>query len=157
MRARCLSFVPFLFASCGLVREWRELQTAPMTIGECFDGINFVATGAGFASDGSVTDRGLGTWQSRWRFRVLRPSGRPARYRVHAEILVDEGSAAKGWPIRFAVDQEKVEDLRRSMDPREEDWSPDGQDKETEATLGEALVRRLAPKPMPKRDAAKLP
>lgn len=157
MRAPWLLFLPFLFTSCGLVRDWREMRTAPMSYGECFDGFVHVATGAGFSSDNSVTDRGLGIWQSRWRFRVLRPSGHPARYRLYAEVLVDEGSPATGWPIRFAVDQEKVDDLRRSIDPREQDWSSAGQDRESEAILGEALTRRLAPKPMPDQGARKAP
>lgn len=155
MRARCLLFLPLLLTSCGIVRDWRELQTAPMTLGECMDGIVHVANGVGFSSDDSVTDRGMGIWQSRWRFRVLPPVGRPARYRLRAEVLVDEGSAAAGWPIRFAVDQEKVEDLRRSIEPREEEWSDADQDRESEAILGEALVRRLAPKSLPPREPAR--
>lgn len=158
MRARCLLWFLPLFASCGTVRDWRELETAPMTVGECFDGIVHVATGVGFTSDDSVTDRGLGVWQSRWRFRTLPPVGHPARYRLRVEMLLDEGSPTDGWPLRFAIDQETVDDLRRSMDPREEDWSDDGQDREKEAILGEALSRRLAPKPLPGRagkDAAK--
>ncbi len=146
MRARCLLFVPCLLASCGTVRSWRELQTEPMTLGEAFDGLVHVANGAGFTSDASVTDRGMGVWQSRWRTRVLPPVGHPARFRLRAEILVDEGSAAAGWPMRYAVDQETVDDLRRSIDPREEDWSSAGQDREKEAILGEALARRLAPR-----------
>jgi hypothetical protein len=39
-----------------------------------------------------------------------------------------------------------VKDLGRSRQPREEDWSDDGQDREKESILGEKLVRRLAPK-----------
>ena len=139
------------------MRDWRELKTAPMTLGECMDGVVHVAKGAGFMSDDSVTDRGMGIWQSRWRGRVMRPSGNPARYRLYLEVLVEEGSAADGWPIRYTVDQEKVDDLRRSIEPREEDWSSTSQDSETEAILGEAFVRRLAPKPMPKREAPKAP
>lgn len=146
MPPRAVLFLPLLLsAACGTVRDWRELRSGPMSYGECFDGLVHVANGAGFTADGSATDRGLGIWQSRWRFRTLPPVGRPARYRLYAEILVDEGSPATGWPIRFAVDQQQVTDLRRSIDPREEDWSKAGQDRETEAILGEALVRRLAP------------
>jgi hypothetical protein len=70
----------------------------------------------------------------------------PGRYRLRVEVLLDERSAATGWPVRYVVEQEKVEDLRRSLDPREEDWSSTGQDKEKEVLLGERLVRRLAPK-----------
>lgn len=146
MRAHSLCVLPFLFASCGLVRDWRELETEPMPIGECFDGVAHCATGMRFTSDDSVTDRGLGIWQSRWRQRVKPPVGHPARYRLRVEILVDEGSAKAGWPLRFAIDQEYVDDLRRSNAPEEDDWSSDGQDRELEAILGEALRRKLAPR-----------
>lgn len=128
-----------------------------MSLGQCFDGIVHVANGMGFTSDDSVTDRGMGIWLSRWRFRSLPPVGRPARYRLYVEVLVDEGSPAEGWPLRFAVDQEQVEDLRRTVDPREQDWSSAPQDSETEAILGEALVRRLAPTPKPGKNDRKAP
>ena len=155
MRARCLLSVPLLLVSCGTVRDWRELQTAPMPLGEAFDGLEHVATGVGFAADASVTDRGMGIWQSRWRERIEPVKRHPARYRLRAEILVDEGSAELGWPLRYAIDQETVDDLRRSVQPREEDWSDAGQDREKEAILGEALARRLAPRATPaaRRDA----
>ncbi len=155
MRVRSLVLVPFLFAACGTVHDWRELQTAPMTLGDCLDGFEHVATGQGFVVDGGVTDRGNGIWQSRWRDRVHPTNRHPARFRLYAEVLIEEGSAAKGWPIRYAVEQQIVDDLRRSIEPREEDWSNDGQDREREAILGEALVRRLAPKSAPGGSAAR--
>jgi len=137
--------LPFLFASCGLVRDWRELESKPMPIGECFDGVAHCATGMRFTPDDSVTDRGFGVWQSRWRQRVKSPVGHPARYRLRVEILVDDGSARTGWPLRFAIDQEWIDDLRRANSPEEQDWSSDGQDRELEAIFGEALRRKLAP------------
>lgn len=133
------------FASCGTVTEWRELKSAPMTFGECYDGLVFIAGKDGFSPDALACDRGMGTWQSRWRERQL-GLGRPGRFRLRAEVLIDEGSPEAGWPIRFAIDQEKVKDLRKSMQPTEDDWSDDDQDTEREAILGEKLVRRLAPK-----------
>jgi hypothetical protein len=81
-------------------------------------------------------------WQSRWRERQI-GLGRPGRYRLRAEILIDEGSAADGWPVRYAIEQQKVKDLRQSLQPQERDWSPDGQDREREVIFGEKLVRRL--------------
>jgi hypothetical protein len=134
-----------VLASCGTVTEWREMKSGPMTFGECYDGIVFIATRDGFTPDALGCDRGLGTWQSRWRERQI-GLGRPGRFRLTVEVLMDESSAADGWQIKFAVHQEKVKDLRRSMQPAEEDWSSDGQDREREAILGEKLVRRLAPK-----------
>ncbi|HEX5052809.1 MAG TPA: hypothetical protein VFZ65_13615 [Planctomycetota bacterium] len=144
-RALALFALSTLFAACGTVTDWREMRTAPMTFGQCYDGLEFIASHDGFTADLAVSDRGLGTWESRWRNRQL-GLGRPGRYRLVAEVLIDEGSTEQGWPIRYAIMQEKVKDLRNSMDPREEDWSSDGQDSEREAILGEKLVRRLAPK-----------
>lgn len=133
------------FAACGTVTDWRELRSAPMTFGACYDGLVFIATRDGFTADTLACDRGVGIWQSRWRERQL-GLNRPGRYRLRAEVMIDEGSNDSGWPIRYAVEQQKVDDLGRSMQPREEDWSGDGQDREREAILGEKLLRRLAPK-----------
>ncbi len=135
---------PF-FASCGLVHDWREMKTAPMTFGECYDGLLFIARNDGLTIDPSTSDRGLGTLQSRWRLRQL-GLGRPGRYRLVAEVMIDEGTPQEGWPIRFVFEQQKVKDLRRATDPAESDWSDDGQDKERETIFGEKLVRRLGDK-----------
>lgn len=146
--ARLLVPLLFLFSTaCGVVNDWREIKTAPMTIGECYDGLIFIADKDGFSPDMTECDRGLGTWQSRWRMRQI-GLGRPGRYRLKAEILVDEGSAKDGWTIRYVVEQQKVKDLRRSLEPSDTDWSNDGQDRERESILGEKLVRRLGAKVM---------
>lgn len=135
-----------LFASCSSFRQWRELQTEPMSIGEAYGGFVSIATARdGWRVDASATDRGLGTWQSRWRKREMERNF-PIRNRLRMEILLDEGSREKGWWVRYVIEQEKVKDLRRHAQPREEDWSADGQDQEGEAILGERLRRRLAPK-----------
>lgn len=122
------------------------MQSGPMTIGECYDGLEFVATRDGFRPDLLACDRGLGTWQSMWRDRTL-ALGRPGRFRLRAEVLLDEGSPALGWPLRFAIEQQKVEDLRKSLQPTEDDWSRDGQYRDREVDLAEKLVRRLAGRP----------
>ncbi|MBX3463888.1 MAG: hypothetical protein KF830_12020 [Planctomycetes bacterium] len=139
--------VPLLlsFAACGTITDWRELRSAPMKYADCYDGLVFIAQRDGFSADSLACDRGLGTWQSRWRERQI-GLGRPGRYRLRAEVLIDEGSDQAGWPIRYVIEQQKVKDLRQSLQPQEGDWSPDGQDREREAILGEKLVRRLAPK-----------
>ncbi|MBL8754681.1 MAG: hypothetical protein JNK15_15360 [Planctomycetes bacterium] len=158
MVPRLFLCVPLLLVSCGTVHDWRELRTDPMTIGEAYDGIEVVG-GADFVPDKAVCDRGLGIWQSRWRMRLLERNY-PGRCRLRVEILADEGSAATGWPIRFAVEQQIVEDLRYAASPREEDWDDTTQDKEKEAILGERLLRRLAPKSVvapPRREQPKLP
>ena len=147
MLARCLPLFLLMFAGCMHVRDWREMRTEPMTTGECYEGLNFIATTVGFVSDASVSDRGEGIWQSRWRTRVLDdPKRHPARFRLRAEVELDRGTPATGWPIRFVVEQQWIEDLRKSLNPKEDDWDWKGQDKEAEAILGERLLRRLAPK-----------
>lgn len=117
-----------------------------MTIGECYDGIVYIATHDGFRPDAATTDRGYGVWQSRWRERQL-GLNRPGRYRLCAEVLVDEGSPEKGWPVRYVIEQQKVKDLQHSRNPVEDDWSGDGQDQEREVLFGEKLIRRIGPKP----------
>ena len=135
-----------LFASCGTVRNWRELQTEPMTIGEAWTGFVAIATARdGWRPDSTATDRGNGIWQSHWRKREMERNF-PIRNRLKMEILLDEGSREKGWWIRYVIEQEKVKDLRRHRQPMEEDWSADGQDGEGESMLFERLLRRLAPK-----------
>lgn len=143
MRASLLlvSALPFL-ASCGTVHDWKELETAPMTYGECYEGLLFIAKNDGFAVDVHGSDRGMGTLQSKWRMRQL-SLGRPGRYRLVAEIDVDKGSAQAGWLVRFAIEQQLVKDLRRSNTPEEKDWSKNGQDGEREAIFGEKLQRRI--------------
>jgi len=132
----------FLFAGCGAIIDWREIKSDPMTVAECYEGFVYIAGKDGFAADAAACDRGLGTWQSRWRPRSGQ-LGRAQRYRLRAEILVEEGSAEHGWTIRYAIEQEKVKDLRHAVNPGPSDWSPDGQDGEREALLGEKLARRL--------------
>ncbi len=139
-----LSLLPLLLASCGVAHQWNEIKTAPMTQAECYDGLVFVAS-RDFAPDIPKCDRGLGTWQSRWRIRQL-PIFGLGRYRLRAELLLDEGSTAEGWTIRYIVEQQKVKDPRRRRDPAPDDWSDDGQYREREVLFGDRLQRKLAPK-----------
>jgi hypothetical protein len=134
-----------LTTACSSFRNWRELRTAPMSLGEAWKGFeDIVGSRDGWTEDRSGSDRGNGLWESRWKERES-PMNFPIRNRLRMEILVDEGSRADGWLLRYAIEQEKCEDLRRHIDPREQDWSSDGQNTEAEAVLGERLVRRLAP------------
>jgi hypothetical protein len=147
MLARCLSLFLLLFAGCTHVRDWREMQTDPMPIGECYEGVSFIANAAGFQADAAASDRGHGIWQSRWRSRTLEGEKRHrARFRLYLEIDVDKGSAIAGWPIRYVIEQQWIEDLRRERSPKDDDWDWKGQDKEAEAIFGERLMRRVAPK-----------
>jgi hypothetical protein len=144
MKYALLLSLTFL-ASCTNITEWREMRTAPMKYAECYDGVVDIATHNGFTADTTISDRGLGVWQSRWRERVADNAGRSGRYRLRAEVMMEEGSTTSGWPLRFAIEQQKVKDLRKSMDPTEDDWSDDGQYGDREVILAEQLVRRLVP------------
>lgn len=134
-----------LLASCGSFRNWRELQTEPMSLGEAWQGWEDIVTSRdGWVVDHSATDRGNGVWQSRWKRRETERNF-PIRSRLTMEVLVDDGSRSDGWVLRYAVEQEICKDLRRHREPQERDWSAYGQNTEAEAVLGERLVRRLAP------------
>lgn len=132
-------------AACGTVSDWQEVKSAPMPVGEAYEALIRAANSRGYAPDVPNCDRGDGKWQSRWRQRI-QDDRHPGRYRLRAEILLDEGSPQQGWPIRFVIEQQKVKDLRRSLDPTEDDWSSDGQDQEAEAIFAEMLTRRISPK-----------
>ena len=133
MKLAWTSLLFVLFASCGSVRSWRELKTEPMTLGECWQGwVDIVTSRDGWVVDHSETDRGNGAWQSRWKQRETERNF-PVRNRLCMEILIDEGSRQDGWLVRYVVEQEICEDLRRHQAPTEEDWSAYGQNSEAEA------------------------
>jgi hypothetical protein len=141
---RCAALIPVLalLCACGTARQWRELRTGPMKFAEAWQGLVEVAQGDGYIAS-PESDQGLGIYQSRWRPTNL-GLGRPGRFRLRAEI--EEGvGGEQGWNLRFCIERQRVKDLNRTFDPREEDWSWDGQDGEREAVLGERLRRRLQP------------
>jgi hypothetical protein len=117
-----------------------------MSYGEAYGGFVAIATARNsWRVDESATDRGNGIWQARWRKREMERNF-PIRNRLRMEMDPDDGSREEGWWIRYVIEQEKCKDLRRHAQPREEDWSSNGQDSEDETILGERLRRRLAPK-----------
>ncbi len=131
-----------LLAGCATRRDWREIRTGPATRAEAYDAVEFLARTDGFAPSQANCDRGLGTWSSRWRYRQV-GLGRPGRYRLQAEVLLEDGSHQAGWIVRYLVEQQKVKDLARSREPVEDDWDADGQDIEREYLFGQRLIRRL--------------
>jgi hypothetical protein len=144
MRPLLAIALSFSAAACGSVQRWQELQTAPVTQAEVYDAVEYLARTDGYAPSSPDCDRGLGTWVSRWRYRQV-GLNRPGRFRLCAEIMLDEEREDGGWTVRYLVQQQCVKDLERSYDPREEDWSDDGQDGEREYLFGERLRRRLQP------------
>jgi hypothetical protein len=137
----------FLLAACGTVTNWQEMHTGPMSQADVYDAVDFLAQGDGYLA-GPECDRGLGVWLSRWRQRVLL-NNHPARFRLRVEVLIDKGTAQTGWTILYAVEQQKVKDLGKSVDPAEEDWSADGQDGEREFIFGQRLALRLGVRKLP--------
>lgn len=128
-------------AGCVAAYQWQEVASGPSSRGEVYMAVDQVARAHGFVP-GTGCDQGLGTWESRWKHLSME-LGRPSRLRLHAEVLIDEGDAAAGWPVRYWIERQKVDDLRRSLDPRETDWEADGQDGEREFLFGEALRLKL--------------
>jgi hypothetical protein len=133
---------PWLLAGCGSVKSWQEMTTKPMRQGEVFAAVDQLARADGFLPDAANSDTGLGTWQSRWRNRQI-GLGRPGRFRLRVEVMIDEGSLETGWPVRYLVEQQKVKDLKKSINPTEDDWSSDGQDAEKEFLFARRLSLRL--------------
>ncbi|MBK8100306.1 MAG: hypothetical protein IPK26_24660 [Planctomycetes bacterium] len=142
-RCQLLLWLLLWLPACSTAKKWQEVQSGPMTLAEVYDGIEQTAVGDGLAASAPDSDRGLGIWQSRWRERYLGGVARPGRYRLRCEILIDEGTAEKGWVVRYHVERQKVSDLTRSRDPAENDWSSDGQDQESEFLFGSRLALRL--------------
>lgn len=129
--------------ACNTSKNWWELRTAPMPIGQVYDQVGFVATSDGFRPSITDCDRGLGIWQSMWRTRT-QADGHPGRSRLRVEIETPK-EPPEGWLVRWYVEQQGVKDLTHAMAPREDDWSNMGQDAEREQLFGARLSRRLRP------------
>lgn len=60
------------------------------------------------------------------------------------------------WRLRFCVERQTVADMARSMNPRESDWSADGQERDLEDVIEAQLRLRfgdnVATQPQPGRD-----
>lgn len=80
---------------------------------------------------------------SRWR-EVTPGFGQSMRQRVRAELVEQKGEGdAVVWQVRLCVERERVKDLAHSLQPREEDWSSDGQDQELEQIIVTQLRLRF--------------
>ncbi len=135
-----LPLVLCLATACSFT-SYREIETIPLTKGQVWQGISEVANTGGWPSDPAVTDEGLGIYQSRWRIRTLRlgHAGR-RRLRVEIEPISDP---QKGWTVSYYIEQQLVDDPRRSFDPVESDWQYDGQDAQQEEIFAARLRIRL--------------
>ncbi len=109
-----------------------------MRFGRCWEAFAKVAVTGNLPAAGPLHDRGLGTYQSKWRTRYF-GLGHPGRYRLQAEF--EEAPDREGaWLIRFFVEQQQVDDLTKSLRPEEDDWEDFGQDKMSERILRARLL-----------------
>ncbi len=101
----------------------------------------------GFRIDERESDRGRGDFTSRWR-TWTQGFGQSRRTRVRAELR-SEGQTEERmlWQVRFCVERQRVADMARSMDPREEDWSNDGQERDLEDVIEAQLRMRFGESP----------
>lgn len=134
--------VALLAACANTRRDWQEVASPPAPFEEVWDAVRNTAQVNQYTEDTRASDRGLGVFQTRWKTAEL-PFGRGRRSRLRAEIeRVEE--APNGWLVRFYVERQTVRDIGRSLFPEEDDWSADGQDRDTEVRLLRQLQLRFA-------------
>ena len=147
---QCASVVLLLLAgACASSRrDWRDLGTRPIAFQDAWEAVAQTSARHGYPLDDSASDRGRGEFKSRWR-STTQGFGQTRRRRVVAELKRAEGGEGlpPGWQVRFHVEQQTVKDMARSMDPREEDWSGDGQDRGLEDIMAAQLRLRFGDRP----------
>ena len=149
LRRRASVVLLLLVGACASSRrDWRELGTRPIAFQDAWEAVAQTAARHGYPLDDSLSDRGRGEFKSRWR-TTTQGFGQTRRRRVVAELKrADVGeSLPLGWEIRFHVEQQAVKDMARSLDPREEDWSGDGQDRNLEDIMEAQLKMRFGDRP----------
>lgn len=138
--AAALVVVVGALAACEGPRAWRDLGERPLPFETVWNAVVETSSRHGFAADNSATDRGRGVFQSRWRTQT-QGFNDSHRLRVRAEMeRGNEADAGLGWRVRFCVERQSVTDMARSMNPRESDWTPDGQERNMEDIM-EAQLR----------------
>lgn len=145
---RAVILAALLLVGCASTRRnWRELGSRTVPFEDAWDAVAQTSARHGFPMSESESDRGRGQFKSRWR-SATQGFGQTRRRRVVAEILRSEADAPiPGWQVRFHVEQQAVKDMARSLDPREEDWSSDGQDANFEDILEVQLRLRFGDRP----------
>ena len=127
-----------LSTGCFTRIQWNEFQTGQPMFEDAWGGFQRIAVGEAYPpAPGS--DRGTRRYESRWRTMKL-PFRKGYRKRLHAEFEQVENV---GWTIRFHAEQQQVEDFARSMEPRDQDWEPDGQDTGLESRIMQKLIFRF--------------
>ena len=123
----CASLV---LSSCALFGKQnfrhRELDVRKHTFGQVWRGFDGASRRQGFLSEPGKTDRGAKKYESRWIERIA-PFRRGRRFRLAAEFVRPEDQPAV-WRIRYYVETQRVDNLKKVMNPEEDDWEPAGQD-----------------------------
>ena len=124
--ASCL-LLSFVLTGCFIfVPTYRELELPDQTFGDIWVAMQHATRDLGYRADRRETDRGRRVFQSTWNTQPKFPRG-SVRRRVRAEVeRIEPGQP--GWRVRCYVEKQRVDTIGRSLNPREEDWAPDGQD-----------------------------
>lgn len=146
---------------CVQTFTYRELELPNKTFGEIWVGMQHVTRKMGYKA--KTVDRGKKVFESGWRTQTRFPRG-SIRHRLRAEVerlklATPDDPDASGWRVRCYVEQQRVATVGRTLNPREEDWEPDGQNPSWEDTFvrhlrGELGLPTIEP---PKQAADKEP
>ncbi len=152
-RGAPLAALVILAACASTYRDWQDVGVREHPFQDLWEAIVDVSTRHGMPQDTKNTDRGRGQFASRWR-EVTPGFGQSVRQRVRAELIEQPGEGGRAkWQVRLCVERERVKDLAHSLQPREEDWSADGQDQQLEQIIVAQLRLRFGdPLPAPESD-----
>jgi len=152
---RCAVVLPLLLAACATpMREWRDLGERELPFEDVWNGVVETCSRHGFVIDERESDRGRGVFTSRWRTSTM-GFGQSRRQRVRAELIPgSEAGARVAWQLRFCVERQTVGDMARSLDPRETDWKPDGQERGMEDIIEAQLRLRFGDRVLVPEDRA---
>ena len=124
---------------------WEQPAQHDLTFDNIFDACLGTAR-TEFRIDPAKIDRGLGTIRTRWKNK-LAAWGKGRRSRAYFEVVQAEAGDHPKAPklqVRYYVERQRHVDMATPLDPKEEDWKSDGQDRRVEALLARHLQLRLA-------------
>ncbi len=93
-----------------------------------------VASSNQFSEDVGESDEGKGLFISKWNTFVA-PFGLSKRSRLQAYFERSQGADASGWTIYYHIEKQEVDDISKSFEVNEDDWSAAGQDRTREEIM----------------------
>lgn len=135
-----LSSLLLILAACSAPPRPVEMEL-PLGFGDAWESFVDIADHSGYRTDPAATDRGLRYYVSRWNEHPA-PFRKGYRVRLHGRFERLDGEVA-GWRLEFYVERQVVTDISRGFDPRDSDWSADGQDGMREEFLTRQLGMRF--------------